>query len=358
MTTLLSAAAVLLAFGLSALLSAWLVRAPQRPTSSLARILDHPNARSLHCEPTPRTGGLALATGFGAGLLLVVGGHGWPDTEAGARLFALVAAALVVGSLSFLDDWRELPRRYRLLGQLGGALLLVAAGLRWDTVGLPGSSAPLPSFLTWPLSLLLIVWMINLYNFMDGMDGLAASMAVFGFGALGWLGASQGDWLFALLNGLVVAAALGFLTANFPPARLFMGDSGSALLGLFAASLSLWGARDGLFPLWVAGLAFSPFILDATWTLLRRAFHGERIWEAHRSHHYQRLVLAGWSHRQTLMRALMLMAAAAACAVAAPRLAPAQQWALMLGWAGIYGIVHYKVKKVERAAASLSDHLA
>ncbi len=347
---LILAAGLVLAFLASAMLSAWLVQAVKRQVPVLLRILDHPNARSLHQQATPRTGGLALLAGCCFGLPLVLVGYGQLETAALSVLAALLGAVMLVAVASFLDDWRELPRRYRLLAHLLAAVVLAGAGLRWDTLGLPGGGILLAPLLAWPLTVLLIVWMINLYNFMDGMDGLAASMAVFGFGALAWLGAQQDAWLFVSLNGLIVAASLGFLTANFPPARLFMGDVGSSVLGLLAAGMSLWGARLGLFPLWVAGLAFSPFIVDATWTLLRRALNGERIWEAHRSHHYQRLVLAGWSHRQTLARASLVMAAAAACAVAAPRLAPAQQWTLLSGWAGIYALIHWRVALAERAA--------
>ncbi len=96
---------------------------------------------------------------------------------------------------------------------------------------------------------------------------------------------------------VIVAASGGFLTGNFPPARIFLGDMGSATLGLLAATFSLVGVQRGLFPLWLAWLAFSPFIVDATWTLLRRLSRGDRVWQAHRSHHYQRFVLAGWSLR-------------------------------------------------------------
>jgi UDP-N-acetylmuramyl pentapeptide phosphotransferase/UDP-N-acetylglucosamine-1-phosphate transferase len=368
---LLSVFCLLLALAVSAGLSTWLANAGRdavsasgagaphpgalRPLSLHA--LDYPNARSLHQQPTPRTGGLALLAGMAAGVLpgLILGD--WPLSAATARLLAALAVAtLLVGAVSLLDDLRGLPRRYRLLAHLLAALLLITAGLRWDTLGLPGALVPLPAALVWPLSVLFILWLINLYNFMDGMDGLAASMALFGFGALGMLGLHQGEWLYAFLNGLVVAAALGFLSRNFPPARLFMGDVGSSVLGLLAAAFSLWGARAGLFPLWVAWLAFSPFIVDATWTLLRRALKGERVWEAHRSHHYQRLVLAGWSHRQTLIRASLLMAAAASCAVAAPALAPRDQWLLLLGWAAIYGLVHWRVSLTERATTNTTGN--
>lgn len=347
-----AALGVLLALALSAWLSVWLAGATRWPVPGWLRVLDHPNARSLHSQPIPRSGGLALIAGFAAGLPAVLVATGWPDVSTAVILGALLAALALVGALAFVDDRHDLPRRYRLLGQFLAAVLLSSAGLRWDSLGLPGDPLALAPWLAWPLSLVLIVWMINLYNFMDGMDGLAASMAVFGFGALGGLGILQGAWLFALLNALVVAAALGFLRANFPPARLFMGDLGASALGLLAAGLSLWGARDGLFPLWVAALAFSPFIVDATWTLLRRARKRERIWEAHRSHHYQRLVLAGWTHRQTLTRAIPLMGAAAASAMAAPSLPDGEQWMLLIGWAGIYGLIHWRVALAERAAGA------
>lgn len=340
---MLVAASLLLAFGVSAALSRWLA------TGHGPRILDYPNARSLHQSPTPRTGGLALLAGVVVGLLPWLILSAWFDHRLDVRLLALLGAAGLVGLVAFLDDWREQPRRHRLLAHSLAALTLILLGLRWNTLGLPGWDLPLPLWLVWPLSLLFIVWMINLYNFMDGMDGFAASMAACGFGSLAVLGVLGGDWAFVLPNGLLVAASLGFLTVNFPPARLFMGDLGSSVLGLFAAGLSLWGAQQGLFPLWAAWLAFSPFIVDATWTLLNRALRGERVWEAHRTHHYQRLVLAGWSHRQTLMRALVLMLAAAACAVAVPRLAVMDQWSVLLGWTGIYLLIHWRVRLLERA---------
>jgi UDP-N-acetylmuramyl pentapeptide phosphotransferase/UDP-N-acetylglucosamine-1-phosphate transferase len=173
-------------------------------------------------------------------------------------------------------------------------------------------------------------------------------MAICGFGALATLGWQGGDPGYALTCASIAAVAGGFLTANFPPARLFLGDLGSTMLGLLAAALALQGNRSGLFPLWIAGLAFSPFILDATSTLVCRALRGEPLWQAHRSHHYQRLILAGWSHRRVMLRAWGLMLACAACAVAAPGLTPPDQWLLLGGWAGIYILIGYKVRLVER----------
>lgn len=338
--------APVLSLFISLLVTRWLItqgRAGRGP-------LDRPNARSLHSTPVPRTGGLALLPGLLLPLLLlaVLG----VDL---ALLAALSVALALVAGVSFWDDLGSAPALARLLIHLLAALILLAAGLGWFALDLPGLMQPFPILLAGALTLLYVVWMINLYNFMDGMDGLAAGMAICGFTALAVLGWVGGEPLFALATISVAAAAAGFLSGNFPPARIFLGDTGSSSLGLLVAAFSLWGVQLGLFPLWSAGLAFSPFIVDATWTLLTRLARGERPWEPHRSHHYQRLVLAGWSHRRVLTRAYPLMAAAAACAVAAPRLPPQEQWILLGGWAAIYALIHIKVGLVEQHALARDD---
>lgn len=309
--------------------------------------LDHPNARSLHTRPVPRTGGLGVLLGLlSAWLVVALGGAG-----AGA-LGWIALAGVLVGTVAFVDDLGHLPPWTRLLVHFAAAALLVVGGLGLGRLDLPGFALGLPSMASIALTLLFAVWMTNLYNFMDGMDGFAGGMSIFGFGALavlGWLGGAHG---YAAAAFSVAMAAAGFLAVNFPPARIFLGDIGSSTLGLLAAGFSLWGAERGLFPLWTAVLAFSPFVVDATWTLLTRLVRGERVWEAHRSHHYQRLVLAGWSHRKTLLRAYLVMAAAASCAVASPRLVAEEQWMLLAAWAIIYGLIHYRVRLVERLAVS------
>lgn len=336
------AAAVLAAFGVSAAAT----RALCTPALGLLHILDHPNDRSLHQAPVPRTGGLGVLAG-----LAVVGGAALVLGSMPEAWAWLAAAVVLVGVVSFLDDRSEVPRRWRLAAHLGAAGLLMAGGILWADLDLPWGHWHLSQPAALALTGLCIVWMINLYNFMDGMDGFAGGMAVFGFGALAVLGWQAGDPAYAAGAASVAAAAGGFLTGNFPPARIFLGDTGSSTLGLLAAGLSLLGAHRGLFPLWVAWLAFSPFIVDATWTLLRRLGKGERLWEAHRSHHYQRLVLAGWGHRKTLLWSYGLMAASAATAVAGARLPAGEQAWLLVVWAGIYALVHLKVGQVEQAAA-------
>jgi UDP-N-acetylmuramyl pentapeptide phosphotransferase/UDP-N-acetylglucosamine-1-phosphate transferase len=339
--TPISAAAAFASFLLSVSATRWLALHGARLGP-----VDHPNARSLHSSPVPRSGGLAVLLGLG-GPLLVLAALGISAPELGW----IAAAVLPVAGIAYLDDLGEVSRRLRLIAQSAAALLLMSGGLRWTLLELPGWVMVFPGWVAVVLSLVYVVWLINLYNFMDGMDGFAAGMALFGFSAFAVLGWSGGESLFAIASVCVALAAAGFLTSNFPPARIFLGDSGSSSLGLLVAAFSLWGSHLGLFPLWSAWLAFSPFILDATWTLLARLGRGERIWEPHRCHHYQRLVLAGWSHRRTLLRAYPIMAAAAACAVASPSLPPREQWLLIAAWAMLFALVHLKVRLVERAAS-------
>jgi UDP-N-acetylmuramyl pentapeptide phosphotransferase/UDP-N-acetylglucosamine-1-phosphate transferase len=178
------------------------------------------------------------------------------------------------------------------------------------------------------------MWMTNLYNFMDGADGLAGGMAVFGFGAYALAAAGGGSTALALGAASVAAAAAAFLAFNYPPARIFMGDVGSVPLGFLAAALGIAGWQRGVWPSWFPVLVFSPFIVDATVTLAQRAARGERVWQAHRSHYYQRLVQLGWGHARTARAEYALMAACALGALAALH-APATVQAALLAAAAL-----------------------
>ena len=249
-------------------------------------IVDRPNERSLHRVPTPRVGGIALMAGIAAGWIMAGSAITWP----------LFAATGLLIALSLVDDWHGLPIVIRLAVQA-----LVAAGyLLFEVPELKALAALLVAWLA-------MLWMINLYNFMDGSDGLAGGMALFGFGAYGlaaWLGGNQ---TLALLSLCVSAAAVGFLIFNFHPAKVFMGDAGSIPLGFLAAALGLAGIVQGVWPMWFPAAVFAPFIVDATVTLFRRLMQGEKIWRAHRTHYYQRLVQMGWGHRGTALVEYALM---------------------------------------------------
>lgn len=279
--------------------------------------LDQPNHRSLHATPTPRIGGIGVLAGILGGSMLI-----------GSVPLLLLALLLLLGGFCFLDDRFGLSAALRLPVHLIIATVWV---ISMATVGadvatpLQGSRA-IDAFLAvadsgtanWPLLVSLTLalgWMMNLYNFMDGTNGLAGGMAVFGFGAYGVAAALAGQPALAALAFVVTAAALAFLVFNFDPAQVFLGDAGSIPLGFLAGALGLWGWQATAWPVWFALLVFSPFIVDATVTLLRRTLRGQKVWQAHHDHAYQRLVRSGWSHRRLALTAYGLMAACAASAL-------------------------------------------
>ena len=265
-------------------------------------LLDIPNDRSLHTGATPRSGGLGILAGLLAGYVVAANvlslpGQGW-----------VLVALLLTAGISFADDIWRLPPLLRFLVHLAVAVSLVfPAGYGLIALALPGMNWHAPAWLLEAFSVLFIIWMVNLYNFMDGMDGFAGGMACFGFATLALLGALAGSPLYTLAALMVCTAAAGFLPFNFPPAKLFMGDVGSGSLGLLVAVFLLWADRAGLFHLWLGCVVFSPFILDATWTVIRRTLRGKKPWQAHREHFYQRLVGLGWGHRRTVLWSYALM---------------------------------------------------
>ena len=254
--------------------------------SGRAGALDQPNQRSLHQRAVPRSGGLGI-------LLAIMLGF-----AAAAAPLALVGGTLLVACVSWLDDQYQAPILFRFTGHFAAAGIAAWGGLLPDG----------PAWLL-PLALFGIVWMTNLYNFMDGADGLAGGMAVFGFGTLALAAATAGAETPTLVAACTAAGAAGFLLFNFHPARIFMGDTGSIPLGYLAAVLGLDGVRAGIWPLWFPLLAFAPFVADASVTLLRRLLRGEKVWQAHREHYYQRLVQLGWGHRRTALAEYALMLA-------------------------------------------------
>jgi UDP-N-acetylmuramyl pentapeptide phosphotransferase/UDP-N-acetylglucosamine-1-phosphate transferase len=335
----------ILAGAASALLVAsWLSSRFARPGSPF-HVLDHPNERSLHARPTPRSGGAAIAFGIVAGVL-VSGAAG----AIAAAAPGLVPGFIIVAAVSLIEDRRGVPIALRLLAHLAAALLLVRGGLTLSTLSIPGLDLAWPVWLGTGATVLYTAWMINLYNFMDGIDGLAGGMAVIGFGGFAVLGLLAGSPPFAIASIVVAAAAAGFLVFNFPPARCFMGDAGSCSLGFLAAGFALWGSYQWIIPLWISVLLFSPFILDATLTLLRRIVRGERFWEPHDSHYYQRLVRLGWTHRQTVLAEYGAMLLCAGAGMLALRAEPFWKWVILGCVALGYAVGIALLTRAERAA--------
>ena len=323
------------------LLSAGLTWYLSHPASRL-RILDEPNERSLHAIPVPRTGGLAIIAG------VVLGSLAFALVEMpGPGLAAVMSGAALIAVVSFVDDHSAVRAKYRLFIHTVAAMLVLAAGLVPDFLELPGVQWTWPAWASIVFTLLFILWMTNLYNFMDGMDGFAGGMAVFGFTAYAVLGWSAGAALFTMASLVVGASAAGFLIFNYPPAKIFMGDVGASVLGFLSACLSLWAANEKIFPIWVGILVFSPFIVDATVTLLKRLVAGHKVWEAHRSHYYQRLVRLGWGHRKTVMWEYVLMMATGLSGYVAVLLPPQGQWILIIAWCFLYFGFGWQVGRME-----------
>jgi len=321
-------------------------------------LIDHPNERSLHTAPTPRTGGLAILGGWIAGLLLAqaaawTGRPMWDETAQGGigSWSWVVGLVLLLGAVSLWDDRKGLSPAVRLI--LHG---LAAAGAVWGA-GLVVEVVPVPFMgdlrlgpLATPLTLLGLMWMANLYNFMDGMDGFAGGMSVLGFGMVGYLAWRGGAQQLALVALLVAGAAGGFLIFNLPPARIFMGDVGSVSLGFLAGTLAILGVRDRVFDIWVPFMIFSPFIADATVTLVRRLLHGAKVWQAHREHFYQRLVLAGWGHRKALIAEYYLMLASGAVTMLYVHEAEPVRAIILAGGLVAYVTLAWLVRAVELSA--------
>ncbi len=301
-------------------------------------VLDVPNARSLHSVPVPRTGGLAILAGLALACILF-GPHGSrQDIVAGG---ALVGIALV----SWRDDRASLPPATRLAAQFAAAAVTVVwGGVRWTGALLPGVPLALPSVVRDAGSVVYLTWCMNLYNFMDGMDGLAGGMAVFGFGTLAALGARAGAVPFALTGGAISAAAFGFTVSNYPPARLFMGDAGSVPLGFLFGVMTLVASR-GVAPLWVGILIFSPFCVDASVTLIRRLWRGENPAQAHREHYYQRLVMGGLGSARVVTLEYGLMGLCAVSAWWAAIGSRATQWVIIAVWACAYAALAMAIER-------------
>jgi Fuc2NAc and GlcNAc transferase len=262
---------------------AWMLTAGLRLYALSRSLMDVPNARSSHTQPTPRGGGMAIVASFLLALCVAFFAGMGVDADA---FYALSGAGVVIALLGFLDDHGHIAARWRLLGHFAAA----AWALFW-LKGLPpfqlfGHLVDL-GWLGYLLASLYLVWLLNLYNFMDGIDGIASIEAisvclggVLMYGLLGYL-----DRL--LLPLLLAAAVAGFLFWNFPPARIFMGDAGSGFLGIVLGILSLQAAWRDASLLWGWLILLGVFVVDATFTLLRRLLRGDKVYEAHRSHAYQ-----------------------------------------------------------------------
>lgn len=282
---------------------------------NISQTTQHDAQRDLEPPSTPRSGGIALLAGILAAWVLVFKELSW----------WVVLPLLAVFVVSLMDDRRGVPLRTRLLVQSGASLLLLF-----------GSGVMMQYPLLAAVLLFIVVWMTNLYNFMDGADGLASGMAFFGFTAYGVAALIGSQPTFAMLNFSVAAAALGFLYYNYSPAKIFLGDSGSMVLGFLVSAMGVAGWQLGLWSLWFPLLVFFPFIADSSVTQVIRKLHGKKITVPHREHFYQRLLDMGWSHKQLAVAAYVLMIGVAITGMIA--LHQSSSWVVttFLAWIAIY----------------------
>lgn len=271
-------------------------------------LLDHPNKRSLHSRPVPRSGGLAITSTLI--IIFLINISRLPDS-----IINIAIGATVILAISLIDDIKHVPSLLRLFFHILAASWLAYSGLRLESIALPGGAEILLSAqVSWIITILIITWMTNLYNFMDGMDGFAGGMTIMGFGVFALVYFSNSQIMFAV-SMLIAIVTAGFLVFNFPPSKIFMGDTGSSVLGYLAAVMMLSADKSEVMPLWLSVILFSPFIIDATITLAMRTVNKQKIWVAHKQHFYQRLVGAGWSHRKTVLSEYCLMFACGLLAI-------------------------------------------
>ena len=280
--------------GFLALVLSYLGVAGLRRWAEKREILDFPNERSSHTLPTPRGGGLAIVFFPVVGLVTAwLINPTWLLWALSAYLFG----AVLIAAVSWLDDLRPLPNRIRFAAHSVGAILVIFGFGYWHSMDIPLVGQLNFGWLGLLVAFLWIVGLTNAYNFMDGIDGIAGGQAV--VAGAGWaaLGSLSDQPLVAILGLLLATTSLGFLGHNLPPARIFMGDVGSAFLGYTFAVLSvIAAAKDPRFFL-IGLLLVWPFVFDTTFTFFRRLRKRENVFAAHRSHLYQRLVISGLNHR-------------------------------------------------------------
>lgn len=272
-------------------------------------ILDHPNDRASHTVPTPRGGGIAVVTVL---LLAWVGIEAW-QTD-GPAVFIPVVVAGGLALISWIDDLRDLSPVIRLAAHIGAVAVGISA--------LPDDMLMLQGLVDQPLDRVITalawIWFINLFNFMDGIDGIAGvetasiGLGIFAMSAIGTIAPAWG-----LLGLACVGTAVGFLIFNWHPAKIFLGDVGSVPLGFLLGWLLISLAGQGLW----APAAILPlyYLADATITLGRRLARGEKIWHAHKMHFYQKAHQAGYSHAGVVKRIIVVNVALIVCAVVAAK---------------------------------------
>lgn len=259
-----------------------------------------PTERSSHTQATPVGGGIAIVLAYAIGLILLA----WQQRLATMELLAL-CMSLPVAVAGFIDDRRDLDHRVRLAIQAGGVLIALLCLGPVPALG----AGPLllgSTLLTFVLTPLCMIWLTNLYNFMDGSDGLAGTQTAFVSLVAGFMLARAGDSALALLCLFLFAGSLGFTVWNWPRARIFMGDVGSGFAGMSLGLIALLSHYHGTMSLWSWFILLAVFVVDATVTLTRRVLRGQRWSYAHREHAYQHMANRPDGHKTVALAVLLI----------------------------------------------------
>lgn len=328
-------------FLLSAAITWLMIRVP---------IIDQPNLRSSHGQPVPRSGGVAIVvTTYVGFIVLFVLGDQFTIIE--NELLGLAVGAAIIAAAGFLDDVNILDSfKSKLLLQILASVTVVFSGVLIDRVSLPFIGTIGLDWWGYPVTLLWILGLTNIINFMDGLDGLAGGTAAVVTAIFGLIAISQGAAFASVMGFVLCAACVGFCLFNFPRAKIFMGDVGSQFLGFVLAVLGVMAAGQDTAPISVFAipLLFFHFIFDTVFTFCRRLFARENVTEAHRSHLYQLLNRIGWSHAQVSVLHFLIAIAQGAGAVVLLAVSGANQLLVFLPFVVmqvIYAIVILRMAK-------------
>lgn len=312
---------LLVAGAVAALLVHWIKRAAYRHDW-----LDRPNDRSSHQRPTPRGGGLAIVIVTIACSLMLLG----TANQLRRDWIIVIAGSAVIALVSWIDDLYSLHTTIRLTVHIAAAVVALAAIGPIERIELPGIFTIGTAWLGVPLTILWIAGLTNIYNFMDGIDGIAAIQGVAASTSWILIASTVNDRPVFVTAVFLAASSGGFLVHNWSPASIFMGDVGSAFTGYLLAVFAVHASGNPRVA-FAAALTVWPFLFDGIFTIMRRLIHRENITKAHNSHLYQRLVRCGWSHGVVAAIYGVLAALGGLYALAVVRLVP--------GWKTVYGAV-------------------
>lgn len=262
-------------------------------------IIDIPNQRSSHILPTPRIGGVGIVIACALGMLVSLY---LSEVLPSRGEWSILLTSLAVSVVGFWDDVSKLSTKLRMVLYLVLSAVVWSSGVTLRIIDIPGIGAlELNNIAGLFATVLLLAWYTNLFNFMDGIDGIAGGAAVVALGMLAYVFVLNDDILWALLTATIAAATVGFQVYNWPPAKIFMGDAGSIFLGFVCGLVTIRATQIGALKLSSALFMMLPFVFDSTFTLGRRIFRRERFWEAHRTHIYQQLCDIGYEHKKVTL---------------------------------------------------------